>query len=73
MKKNVLLVLFCLTGMLSASVPEWKYTLSKNEIRITASIPANEYLYRKETDVKLTAAGIVSKGAKIVSVFFCKS
>ena len=61
MKKNVLLVLFCLTGMLSASVPEWKYTLSKNEIRITASVPANEYLYRKETDAELTADGMAVK------------
>ena len=61
MKKNVLMVLFCLTGMLSASVPEWKYTLGKNEIRITASVPAKEYLYRKETAVELTAAGMAVK------------
>ena len=61
MKKIVLLVLFCLTGMLSASVPEWKFTLGKNEIRITASVPANEYLYRKETDAGLTADGVAVK------------
>ena len=67
MKKNVLLILFCLTGMLSASVPEWKYTLSKKEIRITVSVPADEYLYRKETDVKLTADGTSVKPVTLPS------
>ena len=57
MKKITLLVLFCLAGMLSASVPEWKYTFGKKEITITASVPSNEYLYRKATAVELTSGG----------------
>ena len=67
MKKTILPVLFCLTGMLSASVPEWKYTLGEKEITVTASVPANEYLYRKETDVKLTAAGMAVKAVTFPS------
>ena len=58
MKKITLLFLFCLTVMLSASVPEWKYTFGKKEITITASVPANEYLYKKATAVELTSGGV---------------
>ena len=65
MKKIMLLVLFCLTGMLYASVPEWKYTFGKKEIIITASVPANEYLYRNNTAVELTAGGIAVPPASL--------
>ena len=61
MKKITLLVLFCCAAMLSASEPVWKYTLGEKEITVTASVPANEYLYRKETAVKLTADGMSVK------------
>ena len=61
MKKITLLVLFCCAAVLSASEPVWKYTLGEKEITVTASVPANEYLYRKETDVKLTADGAAVK------------
>lgn len=57
MKNVMLLILFCLTAGLAASVPEWKYTLEKGELHVTASLPANEYLYRKTTSVTLTADG----------------
>ena len=61
MKKITLLILFCCAAVLSASEPVWKYTLGEKEITVTASIPANEYLYRKETAVELTAVGMVFK------------
>ena len=61
MKKITLLILFCCAAVLSASEPVWKYTLGEKEITVTASIPANEYLYWKETAVELTAGEIVFK------------
>ncbi|MBO4631207.1 MAG: thioredoxin family protein [Lentisphaeria bacterium] len=57
MKKIILPVLFCLAVGVSASVPEWKYTLGENELKITVQVPPNEYLYRKSTSVELIADG----------------
>ena len=36
MKNVMVLVLFCLTAGLAASVPEWKYTLGKGELVVKA-------------------------------------
>ncbi|MBQ9337987.1 MAG: thioredoxin family protein [Lentisphaeria bacterium] len=57
MKNVMMIVLFCLTAGLAASTPEWNFTLEKGELHVTASLPANEYLYRKTTSVTLTADG----------------
>ena len=57
MKKSIAAVLFCLSAGLFATEPEWKYTLGKTEIKVTAEVPSKEYLYLKNTSVKLTADG----------------
>ena len=57
MKNVMMFVLLCLTAGLAASAPEWKYTLGKGELQVTAALPANEYLYRKSTSVALTSDG----------------
>ena len=57
MKKLIVSVLVCLFAGLFASEPEWKYSLGEKEIKVTAAVPSNEYLYLKNTSVKLTAGG----------------
>ena len=69
MKKIVVAVLFGLSAGLFASGPVWKYTLGKNEIEVTAEVPSNEYLYLKNTSVKLSDDGkTVSPAAVPASV-----
>ena len=57
MKKIIVSVLVCLSAGLFAAEPEWKYTLGEKEIKVTAEVPSKEYLYLKNTSVKLTADG----------------
>lgn len=57
MKKMMLFVLVSITAGLCAAVPDWKYTLGEKEIKVTASVPAGEYLYRKSTRVELVSGG----------------
>jgi len=57
MKKLIVSVLVCLSAGLFASEPEWKYSLGEKEIKVTAIVPSKEYLYRKNTSVKLIADG----------------
>ena len=69
MKNGIIIFLLCLTAGLAASAPEWKYTLEKGELHVTASLPANEYLYRKTTSVALTAGGTLPLETLISKVF----
>jgi len=57
MKKIIAAVLVCLSGALFAAEPEWKYTLGEKEIKVTAEVPSKEYLYLKNTSVKLETDG----------------
>ena len=61
MKRILLAVLICLNAWLFASEPEWKYTLEQKEIKVSALIPAEEYLYRKSTSVELVSGGRIIK------------
>ena len=57
MKKITAALLFCLGAGLFAAPPEWNYSFSGNELKVTASVPEREYLYRKATSVALFEAG----------------
>jgi len=57
MKKIIVSVLVCLSAGLFAAEPEWKYTLGEKEIKVTAQVPSKEYLYTKNSSVKLTSDG----------------
>lgn len=57
MKKIIVSVLVCLSAGIFASEPEWQYSLGEKEIKVTAQVPSKEYLYLKNTSVKLTADG----------------
>ena len=57
MKKIIAAVLVCLSAGLFAAEPEWKYSLGEKEIKVTAEVPSKEYLYLKNTSVKLITDG----------------
>ena len=57
MKKIIAAALVCLSGGLFAAEPEWQYSLGEKEIKVTAEVPSKEYLYLKNTSVKLIADG----------------
>ena len=54
MKKNIAALVFLSAGLFAAE-PEWKYSLGEKEIKVTAEVPSTEYLYLKNTSVKLIA------------------
>jgi len=67
MKMITAAMLFCFAAALFAAVPEWKYSLSQNELKVTALVPEKEYLYRKTTSVELTGAGKKIEPASVPS------